>query len=359
MAKNAFQPGCLPVLIGSVPLTDHQAALDLTLRWCPDIPVWPQLPRLAAEQMVAQFAPGMPGLTTVNGSLRIDMGSPAFGDEIVGFYEDYLRVTESGQPLDTSRFALTEDRARCFFLLERHLARLTAPPAAVKGQVTGPVTFTTALKDEQGKAIIFDDQLRDAAVKLLALKARFQVRRLKAMARPVIVFIDEPALAGFGSSELIGVSADQVKACLAEVIAAIQADGGLAGIHVCANTDWDIVLGSGTDIVNFDAHGYFDRFVLFAEGIRRFITQGGILAWGIVPTGAIDSIAHATVEALADKWQAQVAALAAIGLDAARIKEQSLLSPSCGTGSLSVETAEKVLALTRGLSDRLRESFRR
>lgn len=354
MAKIAFQPGCLPVLIGSVPLTDHQAALDLTLRWCPDIPMWPQLPRLAAEQMVAQFAPGMPGLATVNGSLRIDMASPTFGDEIVGFYEDYLRVTESGDPLDGSRFALTEDMAPCFFLLERHLAKVTAHPAAVKGQVTGPVTFTTALKDDQGKAIVFDDQLRDAAVKLLALKARFQVRRLKALARPVIVFIDEPALAGFGSSELIGVSADQVKACLAEVIAAIQADGGLAGIHVCANTDWDIVLGSGADIVNFDAHGYFDRFVLFADGIRRFIGEGGILAWGLVPTGSIDAIEKATVEGLAALWQTQVAALTAMGLDAAGIRNQSLVSPSCGTGSLPVAAAEKVLALTRGLSDRLR-----
>jgi len=354
MVKNVFQPACLPVLIGSVPMTDHAAAFDLVRRWCPEIPVWPQLPQLAAEQMVAQFAPGMPGLATVNGSLRIGTASPSFGDEMVSFYEDYLMVAEGQGPIDGTRFALSEDGARGFFLLERYLAATAKPPVAVKGQVTGPVTFATALKDDQGKAILFDDPLRDAAVKLLALKARFQVRRLAALARPVIVFIDEPALAGFGSSALIGVSADQVKAYLAEVIAAIQAEGGLAGIHVCANTDWDIVLGSGTDIVNFDAHGYFDRFVLFAEALCRFVNAGGILAWGLVPTGSIDAIENATVDDLAARWQAQVAVLTAMGLDAARIKAQSLISPSCGTGSLPIEAAQKVLALTRGLSDRLR-----
>jgi len=353
MAKQAFQPACRSVLIGSVPLTDHAAALDLVLRWCPDIPVWPQLPMLAQEQMVAQFVPGMPGLTTDSGTPRIDMGAPAFGDELLGFYEDYLSVSEGGGAIETSRFALTLKYALGFFLLERHLAA-APPPAAVKGQVTGPVTFATALKDDQGKAIIFDDQLRDAAVKLLALKARFQVRRLAAFASPVIVFIDEPALAGFGSSELIGVSAEQVRACLGEVIAAIHAEGGLAGIHVCANTDWDLVLSSGTDIVNFDAYGYFDRFVLFDQAIRRFIGNGGILAWGIVPTGAVEAIENATVENLAARWQEQAAALAALGIDPGRIKAQSLISPSCGTGSLPLAAAEKVLALTRGVSDLLR-----
>jgi hypothetical protein len=304
--------------------------------------------------MVAQFLPGMPGLVSRGGSVCIDSTSASFDEQILAFYEDYLGAADLGHPLAHSRFALTEDVARGFFLLEQRLAAWNRPLTAVKGQVTGPVTFATALKDIQGRAIIYDDQLRDAAVKLLALKARFQVRRLSALARPVIVFIDEPALAGFGSSELIGVSADQVNACLGEVIAAVQAEGGLAGIHVCANTDWGLVLSSGADIVNFDANGYFDRFVLFDEAIRRFVNGGGILAFGLVPTGSLEAIDRATVEDLVAKWQAQAEALTRLGLNAKQIKSQALISPSCGTGSLPIAAAQKVLALTRGLSDRLR-----
>jgi hypothetical protein len=100
----------------------------------------------------------------------------------------------------------------------------------------------------------------------------------------VIIFIDEPALAGFGSSELISISKEEILACLREVVDAIHTDGGLAGIHVCANTDWSLVLESGADIVNFDAYAYFDRFILYGDPIREFLAAGGMLAWGIVPT---------------------------------------------------------------------------
>jgi hypothetical protein len=129
----------------------------------------------------------------------------------------------------------------------------------VKGQVTGPITFCTGVKDQDGRAIFYNEGLRDAAVKLLALNARWQIRTLSGPQRPVIVFIDEPALAGFGSSEMISISKEEILACLTEVVDAIHADGGLAGIHVCANTDWSLVLESGADIVNFDAYAYFDR----------------------------------------------------------------------------------------------------
>ena len=48
------------------------------------------------------------------------------------------------------------------------------------------------------------DQLRDAAVKLLAMKAGWQVRRLLGFGHPVLIFVDEPGLAesaGLASAE--------------------------------------------------------------------------------------------------------------------------------------------------------------
>jgi hypothetical protein len=53
---------------------------------------------------------------------------------------------------------------------------METPPVAVKGQVTGPITFCTGVKDQDDRAIFYDDTLRDAAVKHLALNARWQIR---------------------------------------------------------------------------------------------------------------------------------------------------------------------------------------
>ena len=133
--------------------------------------------------------------------------------------------------------------------------------------------MTTGIHDNRGRAIIYDDQLRDAAVKLIALKARWQAKRLSAFGRPVIISVDEPALAGFGSSEFISISRDESRRQPGgEVIDAIHDGGGLAAIHVCANTDWALVLGSSADIVSFDAYAYFDRFILYRASCNAFST---------------------------------------------------------------------------------------
>ena len=49
--------------------------------------------------------------------------------------------------------------------------------------------------------------------------------------------------------------------------------------------------------------------------------------------------------------------LAAKGIDKQLILEQALITPSCGTGSLETEDAERVFALTNALSKRMKEKY--
>ena len=349
---KAFRPGGLPVLIGSRPVDDHEEAARLVFSHTPEIPLWVQLPVYPHEGMIAQFMPGLPGLREAGGRSFIDAAAEDFSTTLAEFYGDYLTVTEDGADLDGSRFALTPEMARGFYVFLDRVAALKTPPVALKGQVTGPVTFTTAVKDQPGRAIFYNETIRDAAVKLLAENARWQVRQLSRFGRPVILFIDEPALAGFGSSEFISISKADVTAVVNEVVRAIHAEGGLAGIHVCANTEWDLIIGTAVDIVNFDAYSYFDRFILYGEAVRRFMADGRIIAWGIVPTG--DAIASETEDALVRRWEAQADQVQALGFDRERVLSQTLITPSCGTGALSPEHAVRVLELTRAVSRRLR-----
>jgi hypothetical protein len=351
---TSFTPDGLPILIGSLPVADHQAAADMVLQTTPRIPVWAQLPVHPGEGMVPQFAPGMPGLCVEGERLYVNLGGDDFEDELATFYEDYLAVAGNEIPLETSRFALGEESAGGFYVLRNRLREMNPAPAAVKGQVTGPITFGLGLKDQQGRAVYYDPNLRDAAVKLLALKAVYQIRTFNEVGCPVIVFQDEPALAGYGSSELISISADEIAASLEEINDAIHAEGGLAGIHVCANTDWGLILATGIDIVNFDTFSYFDRFLLYGDQIKRFIGRGGIIAWGLVPTGSPEALETATAASLVQRWEEQCRGLEAIGIDPAQLRAQSLISPSCGVGSLTLAQAQKVLALTREVSARIR-----
>jgi methionine synthase II (cobalamin-independent) len=349
-----FQPHGLPVLIGSLPFAEHRQALRLVLDYTPEIPLWIQLPVHKAEGMVAQFMPGMPGLCATPGGGFIDTTQAGFDEDLIRFYEDYLSVTEGRRDLNDSRFLLHEDSAGGFFVFVESLKRLSAHPVAVKGQVTGPFTFCTGILDQNKKAIVYNEQIKDAAVKLLALKSRWQVRQLSQFGCPVIIFFDEPALAGFGSSGFISVSKDAMIQSLEEVVEAVHAEGGLAGVHVCGNTDWSLILDSAADIVSFDAYSYFEKFVLYKDSIKAFLDAGKIIAWGIVPTLKVDKLEGETAGSLIGQWKEKAAQLEKLGIDARQLISQSLITPSCGAGSLSAELAIKAVRLTREVSDQIR-----
>lgn len=353
-----FTPRGLAAWIGSLPLEDHDRANAMMWEYTPDIPIWIQLPRLAGEGMINQFLPGMPGLRTKDGRTFVQTRDDAFDGELLAFFEETLDVAQDLSRLDDSRFALSPDIAPGFFKLIKTIDARTNPPVAVKGQVTGPFTFATSITDQDGRAIFYHEALRDAAVTCIALKARWQVRQLKKYGIPVILFLDEPGLAGFGSSAFISVSREDVADSLEEVIAAIHEESGLAGVHVCANCEWPVILDSSADIVSFDAYSFFDKFILYPKQIKGFMEKGGIIAWGIVPTGDIAALEKESVESLAVLWENEVSGLAAAtGLSPARILDQSLITPSCGAGSLPLAAAEKVARMTKELSDHLRKKY--
>ncbi len=355
--KRNFLANGLPLLIGSLPLRDHAEGVKLVFKYTPEIPLWVQLPAYREEGMIAQFQYGFPGLKTKTDTSFVDTSDPSFDDDILRFYEEYMAVNEGGADIEGSRFAMKAHTAGGFFAFMEHLHSLSGHPYAIKGQITGPITFGLGLTDQNRKAVFYDEQLRDALVKLLAQKARWQVKKLSDFGSPILIFFDEPALAGFGSSAMISVSRDEVAICFEEVIGAVHNEGGLAGIHVCANADWSLILESNADIISFDAYSYFDKLMLYSDHVKRFIEKRGILAWGIVPTLNSDDIEKETAESLVARWEAQSTAIEALGFDRSAILAQTFITPACGTGSLTIGLANKVLALTRQVSDTLREKY--
>ena len=352
-----FLPQCRPLLIGSLPLSDHRTAMRLILTHTPEIPLWPQLPKNPKEGMIRQFLCGFPGLVEDGNKYWIDTKQAGFATEMTRFYEDFLRVESSPALPRNSRFSLSHEAAQGFYTLEESLEASSLKPFTVKGQITGPVTAGIGVKDQDGASIFYDDGLRDILVKLLSLKARWQVEQLKKFADQVapLMFIDEPGMVSFASTAFAGVSREMVAASVAEVIAGIKQSGGLAGIHICANGDWGPALLSDADMISFDAYSFFDNFILYSEQLCTFLARGGVLAWGIIPTGDPGDVAKETVECLYDKWLGQRNAMSSLGFSKTRLMQQTLIAPSCGTGSLSLQLAEKVLSMTSLLSEKIRE----
>jgi len=334
----------------------------MIFRYTPEIPLWPQLPRLPKEGMIRQFLDGFPGLKEEGKRFWIDTEGSDFPEQMAEFYDECGQVEAEKNPC-RPRFMPSEDAAPGFYAFCQTLAHGGGEkrvPWTVKGQITGPITTGMGVKDSHGRAIVHDDNLRDVLVALIAFKAECQARILARWANqgtPPLVFIDEPAMVGFGSSGFSGISREMVSEAVGEVVAGIHRGRALAGVHVCANGDWQPVLASAADIVSFDAYSYFDNLILYRQPLLHFLARGGVLAWGIVPTGDVAALEEATEDSLYTLWRNQLAKLRALGADEKTVTARVLITPSCGTGSLTIGQAERVLRLTSQLSRRLRREL--
>jgi len=225
----------------------------------------------------------------------------------------------------------------------------------VKVQTTGPCSFSLTITDESKRAIYYNEEFRDMIVKALAMKCRWQIQKFKPYADDVICFIDEPILSAFGRSTYISVKREDVVALLSEMVEAVHADGGIAGTHCCGNTEWSFLVDAGVDIVNLDAFQYGATISMYADSVKALYARGGAIAWGVVPTST--EIRNQTVESLAAKLEASFDALAAKGVDRTAIVERALISPSCGTGSMALEDAQKVFAMLPALSAFMKKKY--
>ena len=348
---DTLRPKGLPLLIGSLPLDNHKRALDLVFDYSNYIPLWVQLPKNRFEGMISQFMVGLPGYTLEGDKEFIDISSGSFHEELLRFYEEYMEILEGKLDIVDSSFGLDKKRCRGFYCLVK---RLNDDPVidkvyAIKGQITGPITFATAVKDMDGRAIFYDDQLRDVGIKHLAMQAYYQAEVLSRFNKPVIIFLDEPALAGFGSSEFISISKQDVISAFSEIISLLHEKGVYVGIHVCANTDWSLVFDSGADILSFDAYSYLNKLLLFKDHLKSFLQKNGLIAWGIVPTQK-ELIEKLSFDSLLSTFESQLKeTMDVLDIDINTLLNQTFITPSCGTGSLSPQMAEKVLSYTKEL----------
>lgn len=334
--------GCLPTMIGSMPHTDPDEACSLVTNYLKDIPAWPQLPkRSPMEQMCVQYSEGFPGVVIKDERIYIDR-SQDWDKPLEELYTAYLEN-------NTAKYAISTEHAAG---LHKFLSLGNLTPLAVKGQVTGPISWGLAVTDDSGRAILYDDMLADAAAKLLRLKAGWQEKALSKIAKNTIIFVDEPAMSSYGSA-FFSLSQEKVTSLLEEVLGGIRR---LKGVHCCGNTDWSLLLGTSTDIISLDAYNYAESLTLYPAEVKKFLDRNGAIAWGIVPNNEKQLVGE-TASSLKDRLEEAMAPFTRNGIPFKHLIEQGLLTPSCGLASLTEETAARVLELLAELSLNIRKRY--
>jgi len=328
-----------------MPHTDPDVACAQIARYLRDIPAWPQLPqRSFLENMYVQYSQGFPGVVVNEAEKKIHVD----------------RNQDLNRSLEQLYSAFLEDRADKYAIsadyaagLYRFLALDNLAPKAVKGHVTGPVTWGLTVVDEDGKGILYDDVLGDAVPKLLRLKAIWQERELRRICRRTIIFLDEPYMSAFGSVGMM-LSREKVVSLLNEVSGGIE---GLKGVHCCGNTDWSVILDSNVDIISFDAYNFAQSLSLYPDAVKKLLERGGTVAWGIVPNEE-ETLNHESAASLKDRLEEAMAPFTRNGVPFRQLLAQGLLTPSCGLASIATEEAAVcALELLAELSEQIRKRY--
>jgi len=334
--------GCLATAIGSMPHTDPKAACSLVSRYLKEIPAWPQLPKRSfRENMYAQFSEGFPGAVIKGDRIYIDR-SQDLQKPLEELYAAYLEKNIDQYPISREYAAG----------LHTFLSLGNLSPLAVKGHVTGPVSWGLTVTDEKRQSIIYDDVLADAAAKLLHLKAAWQEKELGKISKNTIIFVDEPYMSSFGSA-FVPISGERVRQLLEEVLGGIK---GLKGVHCCGNTDWSVLLKTSLNILSFDAYNYAQSLSLYPAEVKSLLERNGAIAWGIVPNDE-PSLAKETVASLKDRLDEAMAPFTRNGVPFKQLMLQGLLTPSCTLASLSIDAAAQALELLTELSANIRKRY--
>ncbi len=338
-AKLEF--GCLSTAIGSMPHTNPAEACAIIVKYLPDIPVWPQLPRRSAkENMVIQFSEGFPGVVVKGDKIHIQ--------PVANFESELEQIHIDCEQDSAYKYGISTEYAAG---LHAFLSKV-AGSKIVKGQVTGPVTWGLTVTRQDGLGILYDDTLAETSAKLLRLKATWQENLLREISPETIIFVDEPYLVSLGSV-FTPIPEEKVPVLLEEVLKGIK---GIKGLHCCGNTNWSILLDTSIDILSFDAYNYASSLSAYSGKVKSFLERGGSIAWGIVPNEE-EALTKESLPSLRDRLEEAIAPFTRNGVRFKQIIAQGLVTPSCGLAGLSPEVASLALELTARLSRDLRGRY--
>ncbi len=326
------------IAVGSLPALDPYIAIKSQIQGFPEVPAWPQLPKKSTkERMNLQGLSGLPGLNWGSSEQPLLTLSP------VGLKEALERIVEENRIQQLERAAFKQDEASGFYKFLEESERLQKGHVlAVKGQMVGPLTWGLLVKDDEGKPVLVSKDAMDLLAQYVILHARWQLRELSKLGKPVVLFLDEPFLGHAFEPKNYGIRWKDIREWHSSVIERLQEDGALVGLHCCGPGPWPWAFETSAEFFHFDAFQFMDHLTRDPESLKKYLRKGGNLVWGMVPTGMVLG-QFADPAQLYNRWEDTIEVLAKKGIGKGELTGRSFFSTACGLGGSSVSVAEDAL----------------
>ena len=331
----------LTTAMAVMPHTDVARALEMAQSL--DVPFWPQLPNYSYyEDMYVQAAEHFPGIVLDLEKRTLSFSMDRFAEEL----EQTLAHFE-----DPAYFGISETYSAVY---HRFLELDLADRPAIRGQLEGPISFGFNVLDQDGRPILFDDSIRSFMLEFMAKRLNVQLARLKQLNPRAFMFVDEPGLQ-FLFSAMAGYGDLKAKGDLDQFFAQVDRP---RGIHLCGNPDWDFLLNLDLDVLSLDVYTNAEIFSSYAKSIKKFLDRGGVIVWGIVPTG-FEAFQQEDLPSMIQRLETVWQVLWDKGIDRDRMIANSMLSPAtcCLVNPDKERTVERAFAAVNRMAGLLRSKY--
>ncbi len=338
---NTIPGNLLSTAMAVMPHTDIDRALDLALSL--DVPFWPQLPNFSYyEDMYVQAAEHFPGII-------LDMDKRTLRFSMDKFTQELERALDRFD--DPGYFDVSETYSAVY---QRFLALDLKDRPAIRGQLEGPISFGFNILDQDDRPILFDDTVRPFMLDFMAKRLNVQLARLKERNDHAFMFVDEPGLQ-FLFSAMAGYGDLKAKGDLDQFFTQVDRP---RGIHLCGNPDWDFLLKMDLDVLSLDIYTNAEIFASYAGAIGRFLDRGGVIVWGIVPTG-FEAFNQEEIPSLVQRLESVWNILWSKGVDREQLIARSMISPAtcCLVNPDKERTVERAFVAVNAMADVLKVKY--
>ena len=269
---------CIP--LGTLPYENIESTTKLAAKLFDKLPFLPELPFVSQEDnIISRTLENIPGIRMKEKRVKLKVASNHYKQGMVKLEKAFNKpVIENLQP-----FAINSPFMEKFFQL---IKKFKSPNAIVN--LLGPFTITQILENAAEEQMLIDKTYRKLFIQAVCVKALWIIEKIKE-ANPdtvPLIMLEEPKFSQLGDIKRDNedVTIELVTSLFAKVIDKLHDAGALVGIQCLDKCDWKIPINAGVDLISFDAYNNPNNLSILPEQIIEFVSRGGKINWGIIPT---------------------------------------------------------------------------
>ena len=335
---------CIPY--GALPYETIEGATRSIAKLYDKTPFIPILPKLDRNDSVERRS-----LINIPGVCFSDEGKIVlhFDDT----YEEKMKLLDKACSKPTSEnlepFGFDAPFMEKFFQM---IKKFKSPHAFIN--ILGPFTLSQILIDAAETQMVADKSYRKLYVQAVCVKALWLIHKIFKYCETTVpvVILEEPMLNRLGDfkrkngDNAVGL----VTNIFAKVIDKIKSTGSFVCVQSFEKCDWRIPINAGADIISFDAYNNPNNLSIASDIISDYISSGGKINWGIVPTNSESLVRTLNVEYMKKRLCTTMDGLIMAGIPQKYVYNSATVSVQGNMDKLPLLFAEKAMLTALQLS---------